>query len=310
MLGVDGGQSAIRLRHSLSDQVIEVAGISHQEGETVDAVAEAVCDAWRQAGAQPVDRVVLGLTTAPADRDTRDRLCRLVATGCAASEVWLADDAVTAHAGALSLGWGVSLIVGTGVACLSLPERGSPWIVGGHGYLLGDEGGGFWIGRQGLEAALRAAEGRGPGSSLTELAERRYGPLAGLPARLHGGERPVDRIARFAVDVLTAADDHDAVATGIVDAAAVELQSVTRAAAAWAHGGGPDPVPLALGGRLLEPGTTLRRRFEGVVSESDPDLVVRSADGSPLEGAIRLGITGASAIYGDLIHRWPREHAA
>ena len=56
---------------------------------------------------------------------------------------------MTSHAGALSLGWGVSLVAGTGVACLAVPAEGEPRIVGGHGYLLGDEGGAFWIGREG-----------------------------------------------------------------------------------------------------------------------------------------------------------------
>ena len=63
--------------------------------------------------------------------------------------------------GALSLGWGVSVVAGTGVACLTVPADGAARIVGGHGYLIGDEGGAFWIGREGIRAALRAMDGRG-----------------------------------------------------------------------------------------------------------------------------------------------------
>ncbi len=67
VLGVDGGQSAIRLRHSSDERVIEVPGVSHQEGDTIELVAAAVAGGWRDGGFDPVDLVVLGLTTAPID---------------------------------------------------------------------------------------------------------------------------------------------------------------------------------------------------------------------------------------------------
>ena len=62
------------------------------------------------------------------------------------------DDTVTGHIGALSGGDGVSLIVGTGVACFAMAhDRSAVWAVDGKGFLLGDDGGGFWIGRRGSQ---------------------------------------------------------------------------------------------------------------------------------------------------------------
>ena len=86
VLGVDGGQSGIRLRHSLDDRIVEVEGVGHQEGDTIAAVATAVSEGWHRGGFGPVDRVVLGLTTAPADADGRDRLCRLLGSAVGASQ--------------------------------------------------------------------------------------------------------------------------------------------------------------------------------------------------------------------------------
>ena len=40
---------------------------------------------------------------------------------------------------------------------------------GGWGYLLGDEGGGFWIGRAALSAVVRQFDGRGPATLLTAM---------------------------------------------------------------------------------------------------------------------------------------------
>jgi glucosamine kinase len=306
VLGVDGGQTAIRIRHSADDREIEVEGVSRQEGDTVASVASAVVEGWRLAGARPVDRVMLGLTTAPGDGLGSDRLCELVAGAVGAAEVWLTDDAVTSHAGALSGCPGVSIVAGTGVACLALPERGAARIIGGHGFLLGDEGGGFWIGRCGLSAALRAADGRGVHTLLAELAERRFGPLPDLHIRLHDTQRPIVAIAGFATDVLDAAARGDVIAEGILDEAARELLLLARSGAAWVGG---EDIPVALGGRLLAGGGALRERLDPQLAESEPRMIARDPDGSALDGAIRLGLASDRGRYGELIHAWRKDAA-
>jgi N-acetylglucosamine kinase-like BadF-type ATPase len=309
VLGVDGGQSGIRVAHSARGGVVEVGGVSRQEGDVASRVAEAVAAAWRQAGSPPVGRVVMGLTTAPDDVASSDRLCRHVAAATGAEEVWLADDAVTSHAGALSACPGVSVICGTGVASLALPAHGGPLIVGGHGYLIGDEGGAFWIGRRGLGAALRALDGRGPVTTLTSLAARRFGTLADLHVRIYDDERPIDTIARFAPDVLHAAAAGDEPASTIVDDAARELALVAEAGAAVvASDGAPsapsDPVAVALGGRLLAPGTELRRRLNERLGGSPCALAVRDADSGAVDGALLLGRQLDPGRYRPLVHVW------
>jgi glucosamine kinase len=307
VLGVDGGQSGIRLRRSGSTKVVEVEGVSHLEGDTVGAVATAIVSGWAQLEADSVQRVVLGLSTAPAGVAGRDRLSSAIATATSAEDVWLADDAVTAHAGALSLGWGISLVVGTGVACLALPQAGRPRIIGGDGYLLGDEGGGFWIGRRALSSVLRLGQGRErPGHDLgvlTAAAKARFGASEGLGARLHGGERPVHAIAGFARDVQAAADTGDEASIAILREAIAELIPVIEAGVRWA-GGPAGPVPLALGGRLLVGGTPLRRLLDEGLERSGLQVVPRSADGTGLDGAIALGIADGDHPYGSLVHRW------
>jgi N-acetylglucosamine kinase-like BadF-type ATPase len=299
VLAVDGGQSGIRLRVSDDPRTVEVPGVGRLEGDTVAQLADGVARAWHEAALGRPDRVVLGLTTAPSDRLAAERLGRLVATTTDAHEVWVADDAVTAHAGALSGGWGVSIVAGTGVACLALPDGGEPRILGGHGFLLGDEGGGFWIGRLGLAAVLRAPEGRGPDTRLAAAARRRFGDLADLPVRLHDAPRPVPEIAGFAPDVLEAAAEDD-VARAIVDEAADELATTVAAGAAWAATGS-GAVPVALGGRLLVEPTALRSALEARLAGADPALAVRIADGSPLDGALRLGLGDDPGPYASLV---------
>jgi N-acetylglucosamine kinase-like BadF-type ATPase len=313
ILAIDGGQAAIRARHSSDASAAAVDGVSRTSGSD-DRVAAAVVAVWRSLGSPEVDRAVLGLTTAPMDRREAMMLGRRVGSAIAAREVWVCDDSVTSHAGALSLGAGVSLIAGTGVACLAVPPSGPPRMVGGHGYLLGDEGGGFWIGREGLRAALRAREGRGPETGLTSLAQARFGDLAGVPVRVHDDVRAVNAVAQFATDVLGAAAS-DAVAESIVGAAADELAGVVTAAAATVPGSedeNPDmsgPVEVALGGRLLIVPTPLRAAVDARLA-GDRTLAPRTADHSPLEGAMLMGRQPDPGRYASLVHVWRAEAAS
>jgi glucosamine kinase len=302
VLAVDGGQSAIRATWSDTAQIVEVPGVS-REGKTDERVLEAVQSAWRSLDSPSIDRTVLGLTTAPTDPTRARKLAAHVGAAIGAAEVWVTDDAVTSHAGALSCRAGVSLTAGTGVASLVVPERGEPRIVGGHGYLLGDEGGGFWIGRAGLSAALRASEGRAEPTRLQHLAAARFGQLDQVPVRLHDDLGAVDAIARFAIDVFDAAAD-DAAAAAIVSAAAEELAGVIVAAASIAEARATRrPIPVALGGRLLATPTPLRAALDARLV-TDPRILVRTADASPLAGAMSLGMQPDPGRYASLVHVW------
>ena len=115
--------------------------------------------------------------------------------------------------------------------------------------------------------------------------------------------RPVNSIARFAPEVLAEAGLGDAVAVEILEAATSELLLVTRAAAGW-MATGQGPVPLALGGRLLAEGSELRTRLDERLADDPIPFAVRTADGSPLDGALRLGLAGDHAAYTGLIHSW------
>jgi glucosamine kinase len=257
-----------------------------------------------------VDRVVLGLTTAPADRYEQRELCSLVGRSVDARQVWLADDAVTTHVGALSLGWGLSVTVGTGVASLAMPEGdGRPSTISGHGFLLGDEGGAWWIGREGVRSVLRAHDGRGPATRLSGAAVARFGNVWDMSARIHALARPVNDIAHFAPEVLELAEAGDHEAERIVREAATELTAVVRAGCRAAGGkdAAPGSVPVAFGGRLLTPGTILRRWLEKSVAAELPQAATRDADGTPLDGAMRLGLEPGPGRYSAMVTRWADE---
>lgn len=77
---------------------------------------------------------------------------------------------------------GLALVAGTGAAAMRITARHCEKTVGGDGWLLGDDGGGFWIGREAVRVALRMADRRGGDTALAALVGRQLGvPDAVLP---------------------------------------------------------------------------------------------------------------------------------
>ena len=75
---------------------------------------------------------------------------------------------------------GVVIIAGTGSIAYGRNARSEAARAGGWGYMLGDEGSGYWIGRAALRAVLRDADRRGPATALTRLL---LAPLRRRPRR-------------------------------------------------------------------------------------------------------------------------------
>ncbi|MBX3099917.1 MAG: ATPase [Salinibacterium sp.] len=302
-VGVDGGQSQVRLSVVGRDGVATSEGVAHSDGDAVELLVAAVANAWAQVrrDEDEIHRIVLGITTMPPDAPTRERLAAAVSAATGAQEVWLVGDAVTAHLGALPSRHGVVLVVGTGIACLAI-DAGSGRVrrVDGDGYLLGDGGASFWIGRHGLAAALASYDGRGSATTLAAAAVERFGSLESLAAAVHALERPVNAVAQFAAVVQDHARDGDPIARGIVRDAASQLVSTALAAATICNS---DPVPVALLGRAVGPGTPLRSEVERSVAQQTT-LVLVEAAGGPLDGALRLASGAAPEAYEQFLSKW------
>jgi N-acetylglucosamine kinase-like BadF-type ATPase len=63
---------------------------------------------------------------------------------------------------------GAILIAGTGSIAYGINAAGESRRVGGWGWLLGDEGSGYWIGKMALRALVRSADGRASFTILTD----------------------------------------------------------------------------------------------------------------------------------------------
>ncbi|MDX2676613.1 N-acetylglucosamine kinase [Streptomyces sp. NY05-11A] len=194
----------------------------------------------------------------------------------------LVADAVTAYVGALGARPGAVVAAGTGLIAvgtdLTAWQRADGW-----GHLLGDCGSGAWIGRAGLEAALRAYDGRPGGSArLLARAEERFGPMPALPGLLYPRQDRPAVLASFAPDVAGCAED-DPVATGILRAAARHMAA--SAAAVCPPGGAPR---IALTGGLFYLGEPLLVPLEDELARQLPHARRVPAEGDPLDGGVRI----------------------
>ncbi|MFJ8139565.1 N-acetylglucosamine kinase [Streptomyces sp. NPDC096013] len=210
--------------------------------------------------------------------------------------VALAADAVTAYAGALGSRPGAVVAAGTGLIAIGTDLVG--WRrADGWGHLLGDCGGGAWIGRAGLEAALRAHDGRDGGSeALLSCAEERFGAMAGLPGKLYPRPDRPAVLAAFAPQVAECAAD-DPVAAGILRGAARHMAE--SAAAVCPATGEPQ---VALTGGLFQLGEPLLVPVHEELAKRLPHARLVAAEGDPLDGAVRIArdlAAGALALPGD-----------
>ena len=304
-VGVDGGQSQIRLRVSDGSPEKTAPGVSHLEADVVSAIVESVAAIWD--GREPdVTRLVAGLTTIPAEADHRDAIAAGLAAATGAREVWVGDDSVTAHAGALDGATGIVLSVGTGVACLAIDAgSGAHRSFDGAGYLVGDEGGGFWLGRHGIRAVIAADEGRGPRTSLTRAIASNLGPVEGIGVRIHNNPRAVDTISQVAPVVLAEAAGGDRVAGYIVENAASHL--VDTASAAIRFLSPNTDIVVALSGGLVSDAPRLADLVIEGLHGNHPQVEVGMAGGTSLDGASALAGAGSPGPYQDLLTMYRTE---
>lgn len=196
----------------------------------------------------------------------------------------VAIDALTAHVGALGGEPGAVISIGTGSIAISTSDFVTWNRVDGWGHLLGDRGGGVWIGMRGLEGALEHFDGLTQNyPELLTRAVTRFGPPLSWPAQFYTRDDRAGLLASFAQDVIELAQD------GNGDA----IRIVTRAAHVAARGLGaalgPQTPKLvsALGG-IFHGSALFAREFKTMLQELVPEAIFQAPAGTGAQGAITL----------------------
>lgn len=161
-----------------------------------------------------IGSVAMGLTGLHGLPGDAEKTLNALAGVFGTTRVVVTDDSVTSYVGAVGAGAATVLAAGTGLVTLATDGRRRWARADGWGPLL-DLGGGAWVGRAGLVAAMRALDGR-PGSPrlLTGL-RRLHGDPQAFVHDLSSQPAASRVVAAFAQEVAAAARDGDPVAIGI-----------------------------------------------------------------------------------------------
>ena len=208
--------------------------------------------------------------------------------------VLVVNDALIALEAGAGDGPGIVLIAGTGSICYGRNERGQAARAGGWGYILADEGSGWWMGQRAIQAVMRQADGRGPATSLTSRVLAHFGvtdaSMLVFEVYYHDPRRRL--IAGLGPALQASVDEGDAVAREIVADAAGELALAARSVAEKLEMRGAQ-FPLVLSGGAFRVVTSLLADLTSRVAEVVPRGQPRLLDVEPAMGAVRLAVAEA-----------------
>jgi len=234
------------------------------------------------------DRAILPLAVclgvAGVDRAEDDRIVRSIMRRLGfRAHTLVVNDALVALVAGTGDDPGVVLIAGTGSIAYGVNENGYAARAGGWGHVIGDEGSGYWIGRQALTAVVREADGRGPQTRLTPLVLEHFGltRVEGLIREVYDRGMPRQAVAALGPVIDRARSEGDVPASEILHKAGEEL---TRAAA-------------SVIGRLHMRGDAFRTVLAGGMFRVIPwlvdDVTCRLAEVAPRTTGVRLDVEPA-----------------
>jgi N-acetylglucosamine kinase-like BadF-type ATPase len=301
VVGVDGGGTKtagllvdrngnVRARAAAGPTNYQIVGAEGVRRE----ISRLVGDLFRAAGEEPRRLACIALGLAGVGRPGEpEAVAGEVRRLDLAEKVTVDNDAMIALTGALVGRPGLIIIAGTGSIALGRNEQDERVRVGGWGYLLGDEGGGFYIARAALAAVMRAHDGREEDTLLTGrmLAALGLSDPPEIIPRVYRQGMSHTEMADLAPVVFGAAREGDRVASRIVRQAGREL-GMMAAAAIGRLGMEKEEVEIGLVGSIFKSRELLLDAMrDGLGDRIRAGFVTPRLD--PAGGAVIMALKGA-----------------
>ncbi len=308
VLGIDGGGTSTRA--VILDETGALLGIGISAGSNYDdvgiekalaSVQTAVQQARERAGfaVRRFDAVFLGMAGIVSDKDRaviRDIALRLDLAE--PGSIGVDHDIRIALAGALSGRPGIVLIAGTGSSCYARSAAGVDWRSGGWGSLLADEGSGYWLGVEAMKAAVRASDGRGTPTLLTQsvMDHLHLTDINEIMHRVYSIGLSRAEIAAMSRLVIDAAHAHDPVAVNLIVRAGDELAACAEAAA---RAIGLEAPEVTIVGGMTQAGAVFLDPLRMHLRARLPDHQWRTPELPPVIGAGLLALQHLSITVSD-----------
>ena len=308
-LGIDGGQSHTTALIADANGFIVGRGLAGPSNHTREAggrerleraVSESVCDALRAAGLMErgsasdfyFHSAHLAMTGEPEDK------IPLVEHLLSAEHLVVGHDAPGALSGALAGETGIIVLAGTGSVAYGEMQvnQNSIWQarIGGTGYLFGDEGSGFWIGKESLRLAIHMEERDLPDGEAFRtalLTHFKRDHLKAIAEDFYAGLISRDQLASFTTRVDRLAKQGDEIALSFLQQAAANLAELAEATAIKL-GATRRRIQVSYGGGVFN-SKLLLRQFKATVKELLPKAQVVAPHYRPDIGALLLAYRNA-----------------
>ncbi|MET3696856.1 N-acetylglucosamine kinase [Bacillus oleivorans] len=280
-------QSQLALQAALQAAVDEVLA-GQDEAEAVMADRETVA----------FDRAVFALAGIDTKRD-ETVVREIVASALAGlrvevGEVIIENDCLSALLGATGNSPGVLLISGTGSIVFAHDGKGDFIRAGGWGHRVGDEGSGYWIGKEAIRSVLKMYDGRVKTESILAqmiLEHFGFGHIEDLYNWVYSENYSVDDVSALSMVVEKAAEQGDQVSCSILDKAVTELEQLLYAVL---DGGGNDvfrsAFSLVLQGGILQHNRYIREKILASLNTTHPRLQLITTHPEPIHNIIQRGL--------------------
>ncbi len=285
--GIDGGGTRSRLRvvDEQGNTVLKATGASTNiYSMSPETVERNLRDLLEPLSRVPVRAGCIGSAGLSRERE-KTLFSHILANLIPDVPVTLCSDGEILLVGGLLSMEGYCLISGTGSLALRRDSDGHITRSGGFGYMLGDEGSGWWIAHQALMRSLRSMEKRDVNTSMLSalLSALSLEHVDDLITYMHHRVSKAE-VARLAPVVTTFAEKGDPLARQILIDAAGELSALVESI----YSSQLDHQELVYAGGVMEHDTIVRETFLRLLSERLPSVTVTQARGTALDGACML----------------------
>jgi N-acetylglucosamine kinase-like BadF-type ATPase len=231
---------------------------------------------------------IAGVDRAEDDRIVRGMMRRLGFR----TRTLIVNDALIALVAGVGDEPGVVIIAGTGSIAYGVNRDGFAARAGGWGYVLGDEGSGFWIGREALVAVVRAADGRGSRTRLTQLVLEHFTleEVNGLVREIYDQGLHRKAVAALGPLVDRARSEGDVVAGEILRRASEELTRAASSVIERLHMRG-ETFHTVLSGGIFRAIPWLADDVRTRMAEVAPRAIVNPLATEPARGALHLALS-------------------
>ncbi len=275
-LGLDGGASSSKwcVINELGEKISEgksgpVDGHIYRDESRVRLIK--LLREIRSTILSEISAAHIGLTGSPESSEDQIELKNCFKEFLGVSRLTIENDVYLGYRTTFGDQFGLFLYAGTGSIIVYRETDGRLNRIGGWGYLLGDEGAGYWIGREAIRETLRAME-EGQTSSLSALIMEVSGGRSWDKIKRFVYSTSRENIASLAKPVLQAAESGSEEAKQVVVKAGMELSGLIKRAQQVLD---IDSYPIAFSGGIATASSILKEVIEKEIGQ---EVMIFSGD--------------------------------